>query len=141
MATPTTVGKSDEQQAPVGYPTTLPLWAQCNNIDIRASHEQKHKEPFAHTHTHTHSAPDSRHGCHNAKPPTQMHYPPMHSNNNIPMWENPASITQTIYLPTMCHPNKPTKTHSCTGWEQTTPDAKQRHVDVIPKINDVSNHH
>ena len=94
-----------------------------------------------HTHTHTHSAPDSRHGCHNGKPPTQMHYPPMHSNNNIPMWENPASITQTIYLPTMCHPNKPTKTHSCTGWEQTTPDAKQRHVDVIPKINDVSNHH
>ena len=57
MATPTTVGKSDEQQAPVGYPTTLPLWAQCNNIDIRASHEQKHKEPFAHTHTHTPTLP------------------------------------------------------------------------------------
>ena len=140
MATPTTV-ESDEKQAPVGYPTTLPLWTQCNNIDIRASHEQKHKEPFAHTHTHTTLPPTAGMVVTTQNLQHKCITRPRTATTTSPMWENPASITQTIYLPAMCHPKKPTKTHSCTGWEQTTPAAKQSHVDVIPQINDVSNHH
>ena len=37
----------------------------------------------------------------------------------------------------MCHLNTPTRTHPCTGWEQTTPDANQSPVKVIPTFNDV----
>ena len=94
-----------------------------------------------HTHTHTTLPPTAGMVVTTQNLQHKCITRPRTATTTSPMWENPASITQTIYLPAMCHPKKPTKTHSCTGWEQTTPAAKQSHVDVIPQINDVSNHH
>ena len=69
-----------------------------------------------HTHTHTHhSASDSRHGCHNAKPPTQMHYPPTHSNNNIPHVGKPR-FDYPNYLSPRNVPSEKTNQNTLMHW-------------------------
>ena len=109
---------------------TPPHYHHEHNVrifDIRAGHEQKAQGTFYTPQ----SAPDSRHGCHNAKPRTSMHYPHPRQQQHHHV-EEPCLQYSTCHLPAMCHPNTPTKTHSCNGWEQTTPDANQRPVNVIP---------
>ena len=94
--------------------------AQHEDIDIGASHEQN-VQGALHT---PHVCLDSKHGYHHTKHRAAICHPTHRNNNTPPEWAH-VSGTQNFYShPSMCHHTAPTKTHTCSDWIQTTPDAK-----------------
>ena len=91
-------GEAAELQTSVGCITTLPSQALREDIDIRASHEQKVQEALCTPQ----SAPDSKHGRDHTNPRATIHHP-THSNNNTTTWLTPASNVQ-------CDPSPPCAT-------------------------------
>ena len=88
------VGEAVELQASVGCTTTLPSQAQREDIDIRASHEQK-VQGALYT---PQSAPDSKRGCHHANPRATIRHPTR--SNNTATWMKPVSNTPCVPSPT-----------------------------------------
>ena len=110
---------------------TPPHYHHKHTVSISTSEQatsRKHKEPF----TQPQSAPDSRHGCHNAKPRTQR-IAPTHDNNTTTMCKNPVSDAS---LQCAIRIRQPKHLHVLV-WERTTPDDNQSSATAVPHRSDV----
>ena len=94
---------------------------------------RKHNDPFAHP-----NLPLTAGMVATTQNLEQIYTTPHPQQQQHHLVEEPCQTYPTCHLPAMCHPNTPTKTDSCNGWEQMAPDANQSPVNVVAQINAAS---
>lgn len=102
---------------------TPPHYHPEHNVRISTSEQatsRRHQEPFTHP-----NLPLTASMVVTTQSFEQTYTTPAHDNNNTTMWNHPISNTKFVNLPAVCHPDTPTKTHSCNGCEQTASDTNQ----------------